>query len=63
MEAEKCYYCKNKTDATPYRNPHTKEIHPTCKNCIKEFTSFAKERSFFTRFRTRDKAGKADNSI
>lgn len=49
MEAEKCYYCKNEADAAPYRNPYTKEIHPTCENCIKEFTSFVKERSFFTK--------------
>lgn len=49
MKDKECYYCQTETEVTPYRNPHTDEIHPTCAQCIKEFTSFAKERSLFTK--------------
>jgi len=45
----KCFYCEKETNVEAFQNPYTKEIHLTCEQCRKEFTSFLKERLFFSR--------------
>ena len=45
----KCFYCEKEVDVEAFRNPYTKEIHPTCEQCIKAFTSFPREKLFFSR--------------
>lgn len=49
MPMDKCFYCQKEITVKAFRNPYTKEIHPTCEQCIKEFASYDKERSFFTK--------------
>ncbi|MBU3981073.1 MAG: hypothetical protein KKH20_10130 [Proteobacteria bacterium] len=49
MTMDKCFYCQEESHVEAFRNPYTKEIHPTCEQCIKEFTSYAKETSFYTK--------------
>ena len=45
----KCFYCDKEVDVEAFRNPYTKEIHPTCEQCRKVFTSFPGEKLFFSR--------------
>jgi hypothetical protein len=44
----KCFYCEADTNVEAFRHPRLKEIHPTCEQCQKKLTAFAKERTFFT---------------
>ena len=44
-----CFYCDKEVDVEAFRNPYTKEIHPTCEQCRKVFTSFPGEKLFFSR--------------
>jgi len=44
---DKCYYCKKVGITEDFLNPYTKEYHPTCDDCIKEFTTYIKERKTF----------------
>ncbi len=46
---DKCVYCQKEANVEAFRNPYTKEIRSTCEQCKKRFTSFAKERSFYTK--------------
>lgn len=46
---DRCFYCQKDANVEAFRNPYTKEIHPTCEQCRKDFTSFAEERLFFAR--------------
>lgn len=45
----KCFYCQKDTDVEDFRNPYTKEIHPTCSQCKISFIAFLKERLLFTK--------------
>lgn len=45
---DKCFYCQKEENVEAFRNPYTKEIHLTCEQCRKEFTSFPKEKLFFS---------------
>jgi hypothetical protein len=45
---EKCFYCEKEANVETFRNPYTKEIHPTCERCRRKLTSL-KERLFYSR--------------
>jgi len=45
----KCFYCQKEENVEAFQNPYTKEIHPTCEHCRKVFTSFPKEKFFFSK--------------
>lgn len=46
---DECRYCKDVDRVEAFRNPYTKEIHPTCAACRLSFTAYHSEISFLTK--------------